>query len=142
MALAIPTGAVCPECTNTGYVPESEDEVTGCCEPGCPYWAEHDATQGTLTFELDLPRVNALLERQADGDERVFCPICAETWAPDVVLYTTGECPCAHRHADAGRERDEEFRRAFLAGELPFSHPIYRNTASELCWDGTIGAMV
>jgi hypothetical protein len=94
------TGAVCPECTNTGYVPESEDEVTGCTEPGCPYWAEHDATQGTITFDLNLPRTNALLERQA------------------------------------------EFRRAFLSGELPLSHPIYRNTASELDWDGTIGAMV
>jgi hypothetical protein len=142
MAMQAITGAVCPQCHNTGYVPESDDEVTGCTEPGCPYWAEHDATQGTITFELNLPRVNALLERQAEFRRAFLAGELAETWAPDVVLYTTGECPCAHRHADAGRERDEEFRRAFLAGDLPLSHPIYRNTASELDWDGTIGAMV
>jgi hypothetical protein len=47
-----PTEPICPECNNTGWVPESEDEVTGCCEPGCPYWAEHDAKQGTWTVDL------------------------------------------------------------------------------------------
>ena len=40
---------ICRACGNTGYVPESDDEVTGCTEPGCPYWADRDAKEAADT---------------------------------------------------------------------------------------------
>lgn len=63
-------------------------------------------TPGTYDYnmaEMDGNQVNHDEDQfawEGESEGPIYCPICAATWAPDVVLYTTGECPCVHRHPD------------------------------------------
>jgi hypothetical protein len=83
------TEAVCPECHNTGYVPESEDEVEPCCHPDCTVRAERDAKQGTWTVDLTPRRKPSKSEYRclrcgceivgganALGDDSAYCVAC------------------------------------------------------------------